>query len=756
MQMSNKNHIILFIPFIVLSFCWLFTTPAYADQGNVSVSATVPPKSADYQFSMTTDSQGTLRQNTIIPYTITYGASSSAGVAAQTTITANFNNDMAPDGTHVTDYVPGSATTAYSNTQPVIDEINRTITWTIPSLPPGVMNQTVTFSIKTNNNYTQPKTIDITVLADMSNQYATMPEQNIIVRYRYFTSPPGPQPTATIAPQQPTGTPMSPLQFTAISLTQILDTSATVHISTTTNAKLTLLYGTSPLVLQKQLRTAAFTTDNDITLTSLQPDTSYYFRVIATDPSGQQAGSEIYTFTTARTASENSFAHSLFSIISNNSVIYANALAGGLPTPLPVIILPPDTSYQLMVNLPVSGWIKSANVEVRNTLTGSSVTTPFTGLTSVVYTADLVTSGQTGNFELLGKTLDTQGNLKLTAIANLHVVPPFQVETTDNQPVADARVVLYVLNDTTGEYKPASDIFPWLQSPIYTDLTGKLSLVLPKGTYKAVISTFGYSGRTVTFTIDEKSQTPYPSVQLTARPFDIISLLMYVLESAFDFFIVLQKTVQAMVSTLRYFNLFAITTLTSSVLLSYLLLQLRTHIKLTHLPYFLLFHFYRFTRMGDRTNIYGSVMDQQEKPISQVRIEVREENSESVISHALTNKTGKFYFTIQFTKNLVLTLSKEGYPPIVHPIKRDAKIPEDGYIITMNPTAGHLLPGSAILATSVKELAGMFFELVLLISIIFEVLFLSIFGFAKTAPFFVLSFINLVSWLLFLREGKKK
>jgi len=44
----------------------------------------------------------------------------------------------------------------------------------------------------------------------------------------------------------------------------------------------------------------------------------------------------------------------------------------------------------------------------------------------------------------------------------------------------------------------------------------------------------------------------------------------------------------------------------------------------------------------------------------------------------------------------------------------------------------------------------------LLISLLFELLFFSLFGIAQTLPFFCISFLNIILWVFFLKEKKKR
>src|SRR5438105_1730372 len=120
-MLFNTSKFRLFLT-VVLLFSLLFcqTTVSAQEQAapvnnNMSVSAVVPPGLQNYQFAITASEGGTVNQNTEIAYQITYGADEDAGVGPPTTITANWRRDTGIDGTHLFEYVTGSAENAFGN-----------------------------------------------------------------------------------------------------------------------------------------------------------------------------------------------------------------------------------------------------------------------------------------------------------------------------------------------------------------------------------------------------------------------------------------------------------------------------------------------------------------------------------------------------------------------------------------------------------------------------------------------------------------
>jgi len=192
----------------------LFAThlsPLFAQVGNFGVSATVPPVGSDFQFGVTAeDTQTTFPEYTTLTYKITYGAKPSAEITTQTTLVADWYAAIGQNNAVILDYVSGSATNAYGNTSPVIDPLNHTITWTIPNLPAGMINQTVTFKLRINDNDTETNPVDFSVKGKMNNPYVTLSDQTPTQIYQFdeslitptptLTPTAAPFPTATAAP----------------------------------------------------------------------------------------------------------------------------------------------------------------------------------------------------------------------------------------------------------------------------------------------------------------------------------------------------------------------------------------------------------------------------------------------------------------------------------------------------------------------------------------------------------------------------
>jgi len=85
----------------------------------------------------------------------------------------------------VLNYIVDSATTAYGGTQPVIDTVNRTIAWTIASLPAETTDQSVSFMLITNSNYSASQKVGFTIGAYLTDTGTTVNAVDLLRHYQY-------------------------------------------------------------------------------------------------------------------------------------------------------------------------------------------------------------------------------------------------------------------------------------------------------------------------------------------------------------------------------------------------------------------------------------------------------------------------------------------------------------------------------------------------------------------------------------------
>jgi hypothetical protein len=138
--------------FLTVAVCALSvsTLPAFAapdDSGTISILGTVAPSPTSISMSLAASPTTTFAQDAAVTYTITYSSQNVAAVPIE--IQASWEKGTVDGATEpsveTVEYVLGSASTGYGGVTPVVDTLNKTITWSIPSTPGGGTEQTLTF-----------------------------------------------------------------------------------------------------------------------------------------------------------------------------------------------------------------------------------------------------------------------------------------------------------------------------------------------------------------------------------------------------------------------------------------------------------------------------------------------------------------------------------------------------------------------------------------------------------------------------------
>jgi hypothetical protein len=768
-----KKHQVLTIGILVFSSLALITSGAGAAlnpvERNVSVSALVPPRNADFQFDFTSDGQTSGPQNTTLDYQITYGASSSAGVSTNTTIVADFNDDLAPGNSHVLDYVIGSASDGFNGTQPVVNLTNRTITWTITNLPAGTTNQTITFQLRTNENYTGAQIVSFSTRASFSNQYITLTDQTLTQSYQFdqnlvtptpTTSPtptitptpivgttvtPGPQATPTNAPTPtPTVTPSvtpSQVQILDVAFTGISDAGASIGVTANQPVSLTIRYGTSPIALTQTVQTTQPATYNKFDLKDLKPDTAYYFQILATGSDGHTRTSEIFTFTTARDSQP--------PVLTNNSVVITSGdkvIISGIPNgeTIPFGFLTTKTNYLLTYAFSQQLSLKSFEVIVRDQNGNETRTVHLNEKESKIYHAQLK-SNDTGLYEVFVKITDPKGNVVEQKIAILKFVHRIQVlEQGSNLPISDARIFISKLNPATNKFEPLDSG----KNPQFTDTGGEIDTILSQGKYRAEISALLYAGKSIEFTLGKFDGQEFPTVYLQKDPFHVAAFLNNIQNIIVDSSNVVFVALNELIESTRFNSLISGITVGSFTLLSSLLFYFRTDMLWKSLLPFFIFNVLATVKKHHEAYLYGIVLDPDKNPVSRARIEVIDLKSNTVLTHALSNKSGRFVLKNTFKQQYIkFQITKDGFA------EREIMTPTDTKkLIEINVALSGNKP--TMISRGIKHTLGEFFELILLLSLIAELIFLFNYGIAKTMPFFLLSVANLLLWIFFQREKK--
>src|SRR5258708_4683784 len=268
------------------------TSPVYAVTGDIQVSATVPPLVSQFDLVLeSSSSTSPLVQNTTIPFTVTYGSHSTANLPMA--IQVSWNKGVLDTDTQtqvdIVEYSEGTAGQAYGDTSPVIDLVNKTITWNIASFPAGLSNQQLTFGMHTNTAYTGTQKVKFAVNGQFI-QPAVGGKTTIYRSYTYVppiqtatpTPSPSPSPVATptlvATPSAATTPPPQPFPFSSLNLSNISDTKMNLFVSASRPFMAKLAYGTAPTSLTNKIIAGTPDTSQAFLLTGFTPQTRYYFK----------------------------------------------------------------------------------------------------------------------------------------------------------------------------------------------------------------------------------------------------------------------------------------------------------------------------------------------------------------------------------------------------------------------------------------------------------------------------------------------
>jgi len=751
------------------------------DSNQISVTASIDPQVSDLPIAIEALTPGAqFPQDTTLSYKITYGLNTIGSMPL--TIQAQWSqgtiNGSPTPSVDILNYVVGSATDAYGSTPPVIDSVNRTITWIISSVPGETTDQTVTFNLKTNNSYTGENNVSFDISARAISGGTTTPDQSVTQNYLYNAPTPTPsanpttttstttETTSTTATSTPTPTPApSALSISGVSITEISKSDAQVSILTNNSATVTIDYGTSINSLGKKVQTISPQTANLVTLNDLTPDTEYYFRITTEDSNGNIVKSDIFTFRTAVISESPAANPQSLVVTSQNNVLVNPTTPIGAGEIKNGIVVPVSSIFEVQFSLNKNVSVKSVRAIVRNkkvlgvntfdTMDASSNLVDLVETSPGVYTGKLKSLPTPGFYEIYVRISDFNGNISEQKLADLIVNQRLSVfEKGTKNPVENARILLYLYNEKTRIYDVISpDILP-IPNPSFSLPNGTLDLVLPIGKYKADVSAIGYDSQTLGFAITTNVNS-YPQIYLIKQPFSIMNSVNYYTNIFLDTLTASQNYLRNQADSNRLFNLLTGIALLCFVFIVFLSFSAKTHISLLFLPYFFI---YKLKLMFEKTKtsvIVGKITKKGTgNPVSKANVYLIDGKLNKIIAHAKTDKLGDFYFDKPEIAGFKISVMKKGFisgPFFEFQNERANTMPlslnlekDDSYIKSL----------FEIGFVYIESLFGIILEFLIVLSLVFEVFFIGTFGFAKIAPYLILTTINFILLFLFLYKPK--
>lgn len=723
----------------------------------IVVSASVKPQASDFESEIeriNPSGNQTFSEGDEIEYEITYGTSLSSSYSfileagwSQGSLENDNNANV-----NILEYITGSATNGYGNSSPVIDPINRRITWNITSFPAATDSATVRFKVRTTRNYTGPQKVSFRtssrILFDDSASIYSFAYDN-------FKHSVGPTPSPTPIP--PVVAPKKILpKFETIEIPEIKSTEAKVYAQTNIRTVKVIQYGTSMTNLDKRSSTN-LNLGTHILLNDLKPNTKYYFRVYATDKDNNRVVSDIYTFNSA--SNSNPLSANILSLIASSDNTIVTSL---IPEKNNFLVIPQDSEFQFKFAMKdkTNARLVEANLRNENILgifnfpEKAEASTDLVNLLEIengVYFGNLKTNSNPGLYGLFLRINDVNGNLTEQQIARIKVVKKFNIVSEDKKPIEGARVHVSALNPSSKTYQiiPPSSLAGG--NPLFTDANGNLDLVLPQGKYKAEISELKHKDKTIEFTIGPEKGQEYPSVVLENAQITPLSLFNFYRRTVSDVFIYnTQIYSENLTGSTRFFDLVSIVSLGIVIVLTLFAFSKRHRIPISYIPSY----FYYLIDRKDRNDkyIHGVVYDENDKPIPNANVYLTDKADEKIISSTKTNKYGQFYFRKKQTNKkaqfLLMAMARDykNSPLFEYREREHLKFK----INLEHEKEGLDLVGKTIHYS--EHFIGMSFEVLIIGSFIFEILFLNSFGVAKTLPFLLVSIFNLVLWILHMHN----
>jgi hypothetical protein len=754
----------------------------------INVTGSIAPKTSDFQLAFTSlTAAESVAQGNTLTYQITYG--SHLYYAAPITVEASWGEGtIQGDNTSVdiVNYVSNSASTAYGNTSPIIDLINRKITWNIISFPGQTTDKTITFSLKTNSNYTGTKIVSFQTKTVLSNQSLVLPEISVTKTYLYDSSlaptitttpiPPTPTETpskvATSTPPQasrvvtPTPLPIQAPSFTDISIRSISDKIVTLFIQTAQNTKIELYFGKFANNLSEKIIDAQVMKDHEIALDTLDPNTTYYIKVVATNSANNIITSDIYSVKTALPSQTSTVdLHSLI-ITNDKSILVDPSFFQNPASYSSQVVVPKQASLEFKFTISATTDIRKVRMILRNknvlgisTLSFDDETPPSTisdtiELSTGSFIGRILTPKYAGNFEIFAQIFDNSGNITEKKIADLHVTENFTVLTKEkHEPIEGAQVILYYFNPRSKKFELLPPQIFLIKNPAYTDTNGQLSTALPQGRYMAKVRALGFTEQEVSFTLGSLPNEVYPQIMLSKTSSSFLSFVPYYwtivtdVVSDFTFYLL------SLSHSRRFFALNALVATMLVVSLTFLSLWARMHIPLHALISYLK---HKKELTGEAEMIKGRITHGSSKEgIAGVDIYLLLFPKNNIVSHMTTSSLGEFAFQVLANHTYTIEVMKNGYKPVIYTDSQLKRGEMTDYVLnTQQDTISSPTIKKIILFG--KKLLSVLFETLLLTSLIFEFSLGHVFGWPQTLPFFVFSLLNLLIWLIHLSHVRSE
>lgn len=733
----------------------------------LQVSANTSINGTEIQNQLSSNRAEVVFQNEEIEYRITYGNRSA--VPINIIIEASWNKGQFEDESSrihdVADYQLNTASEGYNETPAIIDTQARKIMWVISNFPANTTDQVVSFKLRTRSDYKGDKKINFTTSSRILEDNIVTPYSSIYHEYRYGLNPSSPGPATTTTAQPPTTTPQSSdlaaqIGFQSVEIIEVSNTGFIGKVLLTNSAGLVIRYGTNPTKLNNILRVPQIARNQLFELKDLNPNSNHYFTIQATDPSGRSAASDIFFVKTSTQAvKENAIIENLV-ISSNSNILYGGevlsekiTLAKNSLVEFNFKLLGVDIK-QIHVYIQPKNLASSKILGIISSVDANEVgsQTILSELTLGSFFGRLRTPLDLGQYNVVARIADYAGNIFEKSLFEMQAVKPITILSKEKaKPVEGARVYFYAFSEREKIYNMLSSQSLHLNNPTHTDNNGEVLINLPQGRYRIEVNAIGFKDQSIDFEIGPGGSTGYPEVYLEKDPEIIMNTINYYKRSAKDLLDYVSDVLLNISTSTRLFDLFSLGILSTLVLATWLAFLVKLRISLFHLPHLVLHSILAFINRGVRKHtISGLVYNvNQSNPVYNYEIILQNKNGVVLEEKKIEQKNGTFTFDKLVPGSYKLEIIKEHFP--LKRLKVEVFADKDLEIdLGENPVPKLHNRIKLILL----ELTGISFEALMIISIIIEILFIYSFGLWKVLPFLLLSIINLVIFVQFIRTSK--
>jgi hypothetical protein len=746
MTISRHSRFCVAVCSIVCFFA-VFPRPAQAAMATQSaeftVGATVKPRTVDFQLGLNSSLEGSLvGADTEIEYTITYGSLLSYNTPMQ--IEAEWSLGSVPVENlysySIVSYVAGSASNDYwGKSMPRVDVTRRKIIWDMPAFPRNTIDKTLRFRLRTPGRYVTDRQVNFIVTARLITSDLTMPEKTLEQTYN---------PTEFIR-KEVRGT-----TITGLDIRSITDTSFAIFLSTSVPTRAIVTYGTNPDDLSKSIALDELTDQKMITITGLEPVTTYYFKVFIENAQLiQRRTPEVFTVTTSSS--------SLLSLVDQERVIVtANGVLLNLDPSLGSrnsFLVPARTAVVWYIpfkkQIPTLVYLSVINQKVLGLSTDTPATESYQNLRFLesqtgIYTGSVMSPATPGIYDIVLETRGADGSINRDVVSSLIVSPPISVHDDSGKPIEDAMMYF----ERFSKNKQAYEHFPGesfgSSNPVYTKADGSISQVLPVGEYRMTVTALGYEPAEMKFTFSPIQNQSYPSVKLKSAPFSLLTYGKYLMTISVQSFRYARGIIDELGSSYRFLDWSLFITAVVLTILSTLFNLRRVVLSFDGALIRIERFFKQLFGTPSRFPLFAVVVQDAitSLPIYNAIVTVMVRDHPELTMRTITDVSGMVFLPLDPMIEYQLSVRKSGKTPMRAVIEVGAFRPDRVIVPMPHMESSHVPVVLQFIGVLGTALASAVSDTLMLSLLIFHILLVERLGIVRMAPMVMLSLLNFFLW----------